>query len=250
MKHNLFLCILILVIFGLYFKNSVEHLSDDKDTLKKEINDIISKNLKNIYTSFINSLIDNKLDKIKCNEGPQGPKGDVGDKTTSYQGLYCEADPSRPLSIHNINSNMEPNSIVILRDKEDTETKENTNSFFILSNKERWQFTQNNEIKTAYMKKNDKDEVTGDYGICYNDNKEVYVCNSKNDNEKNNLRTFEYTNDSEFKTTQGNNVSQKCLTLGELTDRSNTLLKENSKIKKQLVLEDCNKNKNQKFFLH
>ena len=271
MKHFLFLGILILVIIGLYCKTCVEHLTDE-ETIKKQVDDSINENLKKIYKTFIDAQINNKLDKIKGIQGPQGPKGDVGDKATSYQGLYCEGDKNlQPISIYSpksgLNTSNQTNNIVILKPTDDAKTSDNNNSFFILTNKERWQFTDGNEIKSAYNRKNEQGTITNDYGICYNENEDVYICNKAIDkasgtpSEDKHLTTFKYTNDNEFITTGGNKPINKCLTLTtDFAPKIKPLLEKNKdagddrKVEQYLKLEKCNsdktKNQAQRFFLH
>tara|TARA_B100001123_G_C15239143_1_gene998389 strand:- start:116 stop:901 length:786 start_codon:yes stop_codon:yes gene_type:complete len=261
MKHKLLLCILILVVVALYCQNCIEHLENSensensKNKLIKIINNIIKNKLQKIYGEFIDAKINQKLHKIECKQGPQGPKGDVGDKTTSYQGLYCQEDSTQPISF-NIGTAPVSKNIVILRPSVDENNK--PNNFFSLTNKERWQYTQSNEIVSAYMNKSNNKE-TGDkftknyYRICYEDNN-VFMCNPDKDNKKDNSQfnsQFNYTNDNEFKTTQGK--SSMCLTLGSLIDPANEVNEKTYKgtIKKQLKLSECQKdNQSQKFFLH
>ena len=268
MKHKLLLCILILVVVGLYCQNCIEHLenSENSENSENKIQNLISKAIKTqlqkIYGEFIDAKVNEKLEKIKCKQGPQGPKGDVGDKTSSYQGLYCQGNPTQPISIPNINTSQPLNSIVVLRPplSKNKESDRDNKDFFILTNKERWQYTQKNQIKTAYMKETSgktDEPIESDYGICYNDNKEVFVCNT-NDNKSDKQKfysEFNYTNDNEFRTSESDK-SNMCLTLSGLTDRATLGNKSNDKNnnkKQQVILSECAKKKDdpyQKFFLH
>jgi len=262
MKHKLLLCILILVLVGLYCQNCIEHLENN---LKNTINNAIKIQLQKIYGEFIDAKVNDKLEKIKCKQGPQGPKGDIGDKTSSYQGLYCQGNPTQPISIPNINTSQPLNSIVVLRPplSKNKESDRDNKDFFILTNKERWQYTQKNQIKTAYMKETSgktDEAIESDYGICYNDNKDIFVCNTNdNKSDKSNKQKFysefDYTNDNEFRTSESDK-SNMCLTLGGLTNRAtikNDSKDKNNNQKQQLILSECAKNKDdqyQKFFLH
>jgi hypothetical protein len=273
MKHFLFLSILVLIIIGLYCKTCIEHLTDE-ESLNNTINTKIDNSLKKIYKTFIDAQIDNKLDKVKCAQGPQGPKGDVGDKATSYQGLYSEADTKSPISIYTTGTQVPSNNIVILKPQSDVKESDPDNSFFILTNKERWQFTEGNEIKSAYNRTQGTPmKQSSNYGICYNDDNKVYICNTGPEstdttnpantanpaNTKKNYTTFKYTNDNQFITTDGDESSGKCLTLtSKITDEDIKFIDQNKDIningiKQKLTLSECNKNKldkNQRFFLH
>ena len=247
MKHKLFLFILFVILIGFYYNNCIEKMTnseedDSKNKVIKLINESIKKNLQNIYSSFINDIIDEKLKDIKCQRGPPGPKGDVGDKATSYQGLYCEDDLSYPISFPNINENainIENNIVVLKSDMDDNAKKDNSRDFFILSNKERWQYTDSKEIKSAYKLNTDN---KSNYGICYNNNNDVFMCNDVTDGIN---TTFNYNNDNMLKTT-----NNKCLTLSDMNynEEKDENLKQYSK---KLTLSDCDKkNKKQKFFFH
>ena len=111
--------------------------------------------------------------------------------------------------------------------------------FFVLSNRERWQYTDSKEIKSAYKLNTDN---KSNYGICYNNKNDVFMCNEATDGIN---TTFNYNNDNMLETT-----TKKCLTLSGMND--NEEKDENLKqYKKKLILSDCDKNnKKQKFFFH
>ena len=110
MKHKLFLCILILVIIGLYFKNCVEDFTEEeikekiknyiKNNLTDEINTEIKKEINENVSNIINQFSEDKINEIKesCKQGPQGIKGDVGSKSSVYQGLYNLGKSTNPIA--------------------------------------------------------------------------------------------------------------------------------------------------------
>ena len=224
MKHKLFLCILILVVLGLYCKNYVEYFSDDE---KKEIIDIFN----NQYGEYIklnnqNSLdayIDNKIEKIECDQGPQGPKGDTGGQANVYQGLYSLANsehPLAPIGLDKSKTGFNTESPINNPIELNLENK----SQFKLTNRDRWQYTIDDTLVSGY---------SPDFKMCYNDDG-IYACNSNflENNEKFKYN-FKYKGDTQQFLIEGN----KCVEL------------DNNKLK---VGTDCKSgtNPNQKFFLH
>ena len=107
MKHKLFLCILILVILGLYCKNYVEYFTLDE---KNDIKDIFNKEYKEYIKinnqKSLDAYIDNKIEKIECEQGPPGTKGDPGGQANVYQGLYSLANSKFPFQFTPISAVM------------------------------------------------------------------------------------------------------------------------------------------------
>ena len=104
MKHKLFLCILILVVVGLYCQNCIEFFTDDE---KNEIQTMLTNQIKSINVGDnqnkldeIEERLEKKLiDSGKC-VGPMGPKGDTGGQTNVYQGLYTKDTNSDILKVN------------------------------------------------------------------------------------------------------------------------------------------------------
>ena len=123
MKHKLFLCLLILVIIGLYFKNCVENFTEEeinekiKNYLTDEINTEIKKEINDNVSNIINQFSEDKIKEIKesCKQGPQGPKGDVGSKSSVYQGLYNLGNSTRPIAPSSFNTTTPRNINIELR---------------------------------------------------------------------------------------------------------------------------------------
>ena len=189
MKHKLFLCILILVIVGLYCQNCVEFFTDAE---KDEIQRILTNEIKSINVGDNQNKLDeieerlkkDLLDSGKC-IGPEGPKGDTGGKSNIYQGLYTKDKDLNIFKLNmdptKLNQNKGTNNIIKLKP-----TKE---SPLNLELGDTWQRSDKNTLVYGY---------NSNFVICYDYNdKKVGLCDSRNIDTKEHNINFEYPPDTQ-----------------------------------------------------
>lgn len=251
MKHKLFLCILFLVLLGLYCENCVESFTQkEKDKIKKICQTMLTNQIKSINVGDTQNKMNvikeelkkELIDSGKC-IGPQGPKGDTGGKTNVYQGLYSLDDPSKPFASIGKDINNDNNQNRIETNGYSTRTPTNNiiqlnprnQSQFILTNKDRWQYTEENTLVSGYNPK---------FTMCYNANGTGNIYNCHDTIMKNNNN---YANEFKYdgKTQQFfiSEDKKKCI--------------EKNEEGKLIIATDCdtrdinnNPKKTQQFFLH
>ena len=231
---NLLLVLFILIIIGLYCKNNMENFTDEEinNIIDKKINNTIKNQIQNYISNIINSFTDDKMKEIKesCKQGEQGPPGPVGSLSSVYQGLYNLSNTSALISPTNESdfNTSKPSS------KNSIQLKLNQDKFE-LRNIDRWQYTDKNTLVNAYNSSDDSKNmsINDEFGICYKGN-DVSICSFKNlSNEYDNTLFYDQKT-QQFITSDKN----KCMELS------------NDNGLQSLVINKCNDNKNQKFYLH
>lgn len=225
MKHKLFLCILILVVVGLYCQNCVEFFTKEE---REEIQTILTNQIKSInvgdseikFNEIEERLNKELIDSGKC-VGPMGPKGDTGGQANVYQGLYTKDTNSDILKVNadpGTLSESNPSNIII-------KLKPTKESPLNLESGDRWQRTNENTLVYGY---------NPNFVLCYgNENKKIGLCDSTNINTEEHNINFEFpSNTQQIKVSLDDNM---CLD------------SEDNKIIANKCSEDS---KTQKFFLH
>jgi hypothetical protein len=231
MKHKLFLCILILVLVGLYCENCVESFTQkEKDKIKEVCQTMLTNQVKSInvgdskmkLNAIKEELKKELIDSGKC-VGPQGPKGDTGGKANVYQGMYTRDSNSNILKLSfppkDLNEQVGTNNIIKLKPTKDSPLN--------LELGERWQRTENDTL------------VYGDnpnFVMCYNkDKKKIGLCHSINLKPKEDNTNFTFLKKSQQIKVNTESDSDICL------DSDNN----------ELIAKKCDeKSITQQFFLH
>jgi hypothetical protein len=234
MKHKLFLCVLILVIVGLYCQNCVEFFTDIE---RDEIQTMLTNQIKSINVGDNQNKLDEieerlkkeLIDSGKC-IGPKGAKGDTGGQTNVYQGLYSLRDSSKPFASIGKDktggySDTTPSNNII-------QLNPNNKSQFILTSKDRWQYTDKKTLVSGY---------NSEFTMCYNANgtdNGIYNCHKTKVEKPNSEFKNNFNYDGETQQFFISEDKKKCIELDK---------------DKLVIGKDCDNSKvkeEQQFFLH